>query len=189
MARSARRIAELDLLQECDKDLTVELAIEPRLPQRGDNFAADNPRQARHVTGIRWTPMKSSFSTLSPCLARHHEDALELEFFCADAVRFIPVQSLLWRLEGRPWDLTLPDDGKKSTDLQLGVIGNRDSHGTGSGIASLHDYVASSSPNFSEAVLLEDLAHFASGENAKSTHAPRGIALRRYVRADVLAPL
>jgi hypothetical protein len=40
------------------------------------------------------------------------KDALELEFFCADAVRCIPVQRLLWRLEGRPWDLTLPDDGK-----------------------------------------------------------------------------
>lgn len=27
--------------------------FEPYLPQRGDNFAAGNPRQARHVTEIR----------------------------------------------------------------------------------------------------------------------------------------
>jgi hypothetical protein len=69
------------------------------------------------------------------------------------------------------------------------MIRDRDSHGTGCGIASLHDYVASPSSNFSEALLLEDLADVASGENAKSTHAPPGIALRRCVRDDVVAPL
>jgi len=42
------------------------------------------------------------------------------------------------------------------------VIRDRDSHGTRCGIASLHDYVASPSSDFSEAVLLEDLADFAS---------------------------
>ena len=93
-------------------------------------------------------------------------------------------RALLRRLEGRPWDLTLPDDRKQRADLQLGVMRDGDSHGTGCGMASLHDDVAPASSNFSEAVLLEDLADFASREDTKSTHVSAGIALRRCARVS-----
>lgn len=73
------------------------------------------------------------------------------------------------RLEFRARYPALTNDREQRPDLDLGMIGYRDRRRTVGG-AALHHDMAPAAPDLDEPVTLENLAHFASRQDAKPTH-------------------